>query len=259
MPKLAANLSTMFCELALEDRPAAALDAGFKGIEFKFFDQPPSAKLLKEVASRGLEVVLFNANPGDLAGGEIGLASLPEQRERFEHLFLRDLELAGRIGAANMHVMAGRSRSQVSPPEQMAAAIDAYGWAAERACGAGVVLLIEPLAPVAVAGYFINSLALAHELVDEVGSSHFKILFDFYHMQLAGGDISGRFSALQPQIAHTQIAATPSRMEPDEGELCVGFLFDALDQMNYSGWVGCEYTPRSSTLAGLGWAKNWLW
>jgi len=53
-----------------------------------------------------------------------------------------------------------------------------------------------------------------------------------------------------------QIAAVPSRHEPDEGEINYREIFAMLDRC-YTGWVGCEYRPRGKTEDGLGWARGY--
>jgi len=52
-----------------------------------------------------------------------------------------------------------------------------------------------------------------------------------------------------------QIAAVPSRGEPDEGEVSYPAVLDALDRMGYRGFVAAEYKPRGRTEEGLGWAR----
>ena len=53
------------------------------------------------------------------------------------------------------------------------------------------------------------------------------------------------------------------RQEPDDGELNYAYLFGLLDELDYTGWVGCEYRPRAGALPGgttqgLGWRQPWL-
>jgi hydroxypyruvate isomerase len=31
-----------------------------------------------------------------------------------------------------------------------------------------------------------------------------------------------------------------------------------VDRLGYQGWIGCEYKPKTTTDAGLGWAKPYL-
>jgi hydroxypyruvate isomerase len=35
-------------------------------------------------------------------------------------------------------------------------------------------------------------------------------------------------------------------------------LFQFIDKLGYSGWIGCEYKPAKSTLEGLGWVRPYL-
>ena len=73
-------------------------------------------------------------------------------------------------------------------------------------------------------------------------------------MQIVGGDLIRRLEAHLPLIGHVQVAAVPSRREPDEGEVNYPEIFAALDRCSYAGHVGCEYRPRGRTEEGLGWA-----
>jgi hydroxypyruvate isomerase len=82
-----------------------------------------------------------------------------------------------------------------------------------------------------------------------------RIQFDFYHLQIVGGDLLTRFEKYQPLIGHVQIAAVPSRHEPDTGEVNFPLVFEAIDRLGYKGWIGCEYKPKTRTEDGLGWAK----
>jgi hydroxypyruvate isomerase len=54
-----------------------------------------------------------------------------------------------------------------------------------------------------------------------------------------------------------QIAAVPSRAEPDEGEVNYPGVFEALDRLGWAGWTACEYKPRARTEDGLGWGRKY--
>jgi hypothetical protein len=72
MPRLAANLSLMFTELAFLDRFAAAGAVGFQGVEFLFLYGWPAKDIRVRLHDAGLVQVLFNISAGDFAGGERG-------------------------------------------------------------------------------------------------------------------------------------------------------------------------------------------
>jgi len=52
---------------------------------------------------------------------------------------------------------------------------------------------------------------------------------------------------------HVQVAAVPSRAEPDEGEVNYPAVFDALDRLGYKGGSAAS-TSRAGARDGLGWA-----
>jgi hydroxypyruvate isomerase len=82
-----------------------------------------------------------------------------------------------------------------------------------------------------------------------------KIQFDCYHVQIMQGDLINRIARHLPLIGHVQIAAVPSRAEPDEGEVNYPAVSAALDKLGYAGWVAAEYQPRGRTEDGLSWMQ----
>src|SRR3989344_2486856 len=87
-----------------------------------------------------------------------------------------------------------------------------------------------------------------------------KVLTARYPCQIAGGDVAAKLQRYLPtgRVAHIQIAGVPGRHEPDRGELNYPFLFEMLDALGYSRWVGCEYRPEADTSAGLAWRDRAL-
>jgi hydroxypyruvate isomerase len=126
---------------------------------------------------------------------------------------------------------------------------------ARRAAAHGLTVLLEPLNPRDNPGYFYSRVASAVEIIEELALPNVKLQFDVYHVAIAEGDVLTRLARHMPVIGNVQIAAVPSRAEPDEGEIAYPAIFRALDQLGYAGWVGAEYRPRASTDEGLGWLK----
>jgi hydroxypyruvate isomerase len=75
-------------------------------------------------------------------------------------------------------------------------------------------------------------------------------------MQIMEGDLARRLEAAAARIAHIQIADNPGRHEPGTGEINFPFLFSLIDRIGYRGWVGCEYSPKSTVESGLGWMRG---
>ena len=75
-------------------------------------------------------------------------------------------------------------------------------------------------------------------------------------MQIMEGDLARTIEANLGRIAHIQIADNPGRHEPGTGEINFPFLYDHIDRIGYSGWVGAEYKPKAGTEEGLGWFRE---
>jgi hydroxypyruvate isomerase len=131
-------------------------------------------------------------------------------------------------------------------------------WAAAQADAQGITILIEPINGRDMPGYFVHRQDEAHAICEEIGAPNLRVQCDFYHAQIAEGDLSVKLREQMPRIGHIQVAGVPDRHKPDEGELNYPYLFRLLDELGYGGWVGCEYRPRARTSTGLGWLRPWL-
>jgi len=162
------------------------------------------------------------------------------------------------LKAPLVHVMSGFVPAGVTHAKAHATYVANLKLAAKRAAEAGLRLAIEPINPIDMPGYFLNRQDQAHAIVAEVGAANLGVQMDFYHCQMAEGGLARRFEAGRANIVHIQIASVPGRNEPDDGEIAYPYLFDLIDRSGYAGWVGCEYKPRTTTRAGLGWIRNYL-
>jgi hydroxypyruvate isomerase len=253
MTRLAANISLLWSEL--DDpaaRVAAARHCGFAGVECQF----PYSWSLDDLAraAGGIEVVLLNAPPGDLAAGERGLACLPGREADFRASIEEAARWASSLGCRRIHVLAGAASDNGATYRY----IDNLGWAADRLVREGIDVLIEPLNRRDFPGYLLGSCDQAARVIGAVGRSNVKLQFDTYHVQILEGDLLTRFVAHQPLIGHVQIAGPPDRHEPDRGEVDHHWLLAELQARGWDGWVGAEYRPAgTSTEAGLGWAARY--
>src|SRR5215468_1941297 len=108
MPRFAANLAYLFTERPLIERFGAAAAAGFRAVELQFpYDTAPAA-VKAEVERHHLTVLGINTPPGNLKGGEFGLAALPGREQDFAALFRQALDYIVAIGGRQIHVLAGR-------------------------------------------------------------------------------------------------------------------------------------------------------
>lgn len=269
MPQFAANLSWLYTDLPFTERFAAAACDGFKAVEILSPYSWPATQLKALLTAHELELVLINAPPGGTdaasierawAGPQKGTACLPGHETEFRAGLALALEYASALACPRIHVMAGVLPQGLEREAVQATYVSNLRLAATEAARLGIELLIEPINPRDIPGYFLNRQDHAHEIIDQVGAPQLKVQMDLYHCQLVEGDLAMKLRRYLPtgRIGHIQIAGAPGRHEPDLGEIHYPYLFALLDELGYNGWVGCEYRPAlgpqaGATSAGLGW------
>ena len=253
MPRFAANLSMLYTEHAFPDRFAAAASDGFAGVEVQFPYDFPAPDVRARLDEHGLAMVLMNTPPGDARAGDRGLAAVPGREAEFRRAFEQALAYAEAVGAERLHVMAGCLRPDVPREAHRAAFIANLDWALANVPAGGPQLVIEPINPRDMPGYFLNLQADAHAICAELGGGRLKVQMDLYHCQVVEGDLETKLRQYIGGVGHIQVAGVPQRHEPDIGEVNFAHLFRVIDELGYAGWVGAEYRPSGATRAGLGW------
>jgi 2-dehydrotetronate isomerase len=255
MMKFSANISILFTEVPFMQRFERAARAGFKAVEFWFPYEWPASEIRAELERNALTLIGLNAPPGNVAGGDWGIAVHAARQVEFRDSVALALDYANALSCGNVHVMAGVPLPNVSPAETEAVYRDNIGFAADKAAALNNIVLIEPLNPIDRPGYWLSTQAHARRVVEGVARPNVKIMFDVYHVQMTEGRIASNLQASLPHIGHIQIADVPGRGEPGTGEINFPFVFDAIECSGYTGWVGCEYKPVKDSLAGLGWMR----
>ena len=253
MPRLAANLTMLFSEVPFLDRFEAAAKAGFTAVEFLFPYEYEPAELRARLDGNGLKLVLHNLPPGDWGKGERGIGCHPDRLDEFRAGVDRAIEYATALGAPQVNCLAGIAPAGVPLDKLRATLVANLRFAAERLEAAGIKLLIEPINFFDIPGFYLNRTAQALDLIAEVGSDNLYLQYDIYHAQRMEGELAATIKANLAKIAHLQLADNPGRNEPGTGEINYRFLFGWLDAIGYDGWIGCEYRPKTTTEAGLGW------
>ncbi|WP_341961410.1 2-oxo-tetronate isomerase [Pseudomonas sp. RC10] len=257
MPRFAANLSMLYPQHDFLARFGAAATDGFKGVEYLFPYDFSAAEIKLRLEDFGLTQALFNAPPGDWAKGERGIASLPGRQSEFRSGFQKALEYAAVLGNDRIHVMAGLLPSEDLRQKHHAVYLENLAHAAEEAAKVGITVLIEPINTRDMPGFFLNRQDQGQAVCKEVGADNLKVQFDFYHCQIVEGDVTSKLCRDFAGVGHIQIAGVPDRHEPSMGEVNYPWLFEEIDRLGYTGWVGCEYRPRGDTSEGLQWLRDW--
>jgi 2-dehydrotetronate isomerase len=230
----------MFQDVPFEQRATDAAVCGFRGLEVQFPYDTPLAAWQRAVDSSGLPLVLINAPRG--AGGEPGLAAMPDRRDEFVASIALAAKYAAALSCPLVHVLAGVGGDRDCYIDNLALAV-------EMLEPAGAQVVIEVLNQVDVPGYHLRSTADALSVVDVVPG--LGLQYDIYHSARGGEDPRQILQAMAQPPTHLQVSSCPGRHEPDEATIDSMRLAVSL---GYGGYVGCEYWPIGATRAGLGWA-----
>ncbi|MEU3183612.1 TIM barrel protein [Streptomyces sp. NPDC006923] len=263
------NLSILFTELPLLERPAAAAAAGFTAVELWWpwtdTPTPPRAELdalKKALDDAGTRLVGLNLYAGRLPGPDRGALSVPgEESDRFRANIEVAAEFAASVGCTALNALYGNRVEGVDPAAQDALALENLVLAARAAGRIGATLLIEALNKPESPRYPLVSAESAIAVVDRVnaatGLGNAAFLLDLYHLSMNGEDLNEVIDRYTARTGHVQIADNPGRGAPGTGSLPLQELLDRLDKAGYEGWVGLEYKPGSRPSAeAFGWIAN---
>ncbi|QDS91198.1 MULTISPECIES: hydroxypyruvate isomerase family protein [Rosistilla] len=96
-------------------------------------------------------------------------------------------------------------------------------------------------------GYWGDDVELCVDLVKQLDSPRFKLLFDIYHVQIMNGDIIRRIREYHPLIGHYHTAGAPGRGElNDDQEINYPAVMRAILETGYSQYVAQEFIPTSN-------------
>jgi hydroxypyruvate isomerase len=258
MPKFAANLTMLFNEVDFLDRFKAAREAGFRGVEYLFPYAYPKEQLVDLLSLNGLTQVLHNLPAGDWANGERGIAVLPDRVGEFQDGVGKAIEYASALGCKQVNCLSGIAPAGADSDKLRETFVANIRFAGQQLKSSGIKLLVEAINTFDIPGFYVSRTQQTLDLIDAADCDNIFVQYDIYHMQRMEGELAATIKKNLPRIAHMQLADNPARNEPGTGEINYPFLFDYIDKLGYTGWIGCEYKPATTTTNGLGWAKPYL-
>jgi hydroxypyruvate isomerase len=256
-----ANCSMLFTELPLLERPAAARAAGFDTIEFwwPWPDQPvPADKevdaFVAAVRDSGVRLAGLNFFAGDLAGPDCGVLSIPGRAQQFRDNVDVTVGIGDQLGTGAFNALYGNRVEDASPEQQDELGTESLLIAAKAADAIGATVLVE-----AVSGpkpYPLRTAADAVSVVERAraaGAGNVAFLLDIFHLANNGDDVDAAIREHAGTVGHVQVADFPGRGEPGSGELDLDRYLGELESGGYTGYVGLEYKPTTTTEDSLAW------
>jgi hydroxypyruvate isomerase len=236
----------VFTEVPFEDRFRLARESGFDYIEFWTWKDKNKHQIKELCREHDLKIASFS--------GDQEFSMIDEtQREDYIAFVEASIETARFL---NCHHLVVHSNAlgengvvidpyrQLSDIKKIAVMFDILKSLAATAEAANITLLLEALNTVVDhPGNFLAYTKDAAELIRVVSSSHIKILYDIYHMQIMEGNLIDTLKAYIDAIGYIHVADVPGRHEPGTGEINFANVMTALKALGYDGFVGFELSP----------------
>jgi len=229
-----------------------AADLGFRGWEdneMRNRDAATQASIGAALKERGMQMGVFVAawpdwNAPTLSSGDAA------QRESFLAQIRESVEVAKRIGATWMTVVAGFVDLRLSRDYQMVNLVESLRQGAAILEPHGLVMVLEPLNNRDHPGQLVTDAGQALLVCQSVNSPSCKMLYDIYHQQTSEGNLIQNIDRCWHEIAYVQIGDNPGRNEPTTGEINYRNVFKHLHGKGYTGVLGMEHGRSKPGLAG---------
>lgn len=239
-------LEMIFTELDFYDRFEAAKNSGFEYVEFWGWDNKNLDKINELCDKFELKVASFSGDKDysliDISHVELYIAYIKKSIEAAKKLNCKTLVIhSNALGEGGIVV---NHYTEVSDKEKFGVMIKTLSELALIAEENDVTLVLEALNT--ITDHVGNYLAFTKDSIDAikiVGSTHIKVLYDIYHMQLMEGKIIDNIYDFHNYIGYIHVADAPGRMEPGTGEINYKNVFKALKEVNYTNVIGFELTP----------------
>lgn len=253
MPDFAANLSTLFQELPLAERFAAAERAGFDAVELGPLEAWSLPELARQLREHRLALVACELPASAPERPGRSLACDPERVAEFRELAQRGIDAAATLGSRFVICRAGGAATPCGEARLARTLVDNLRFVARSALHSGLHVLLEAVDTESVPGGFPNRTRQAVAVLEAVGARNLSLVYDVAHMHAMGERVRETIARHLPRIGHIQIAGCPGRSEPRNGAVDFDALLQHIDHIGHRGWVGCEYHPASGTGPGLDW------
>ena len=244
--KLSVMLWTVCRDLPFEKRLETVAEAGYHAVElvgeFEGWSDSDFAKYNARKRSLG---ITFDAAAG------VHDAADPAARTTFLAELTKLLDTADRLECPAIIVLSGDRLRGVSHQTQHQTCVETLRRAAEVVAKKNVTLLLENIDPEENPKYFLTSVAEGFQIIREVGHPNVKFLYDFYHEQIAEGNLIEKLEKNIDLVGVVHVADVPGRHEPGTGEINYANIFRKLAELKYGGYAAMEFIPSGDPVANL--------
>jgi hydroxypyruvate isomerase len=255
--KLSVMLWTVFTGMPFEQRLEKVAEAGYRNVELVGeYDKWTEEDFTRANAKRKELGMSFDCTAGLKHG-----VSVPDDRQALLAELRHALPIMEKLECPTMILLSGNRVPGMPRESQHQSCIEALKAAAEIVQGKSingepVRLLLETIDPEENPKYYLTEIAEALDVVAAVGHPQVQLLYDFYHEQIAAGNLIAKLAKCIPHLGLVHIADVPGRHQPGTGEINYENIFAKLAELNYSGMVAMEFHPTGDPVTQLRAARD---
>jgi len=245
--KFSVMLWTVYRDLPFEQRLEKVAEADYRAVELVREFEKWSDEDFRRVNSKKRSLgIIFDAT----AGVWKGIAD-PAARDAFLTDLKNFFPTAEKLECPAIIVLSGNRVEGLSHQAQHEACIEALKRAGDLAARRNVTLLLENIDQEENPKYFLTSVAEGFEIIRQVDNPHVKFLYDFYHEQIAEGNLIAKLEKNINLVGAVHIADVPGRHEPGTGEINYANIFRKLAALRFTGYAAMEFEPTGDPVSSL--------
>lgn len=244
---LSVMLWTVYRDLPFPQRLEKVAEAGYHAVELvdEFKNWKPQDFAEARRKKRELSIQFDG-----ICGVWIPLADATK-REVFLKSLREFIPTMRELECTRLILQTGDKIPGLSQGEMRANCIETLKRGADLAAENNIELLIENIDPEENPKYFLTQSAEGFEIVRSVGHPHVKFLYDFFHEQIAAGNLIAKLEKNIDLVGLVHVADVPGRHHPGTGEINYSNIFRKLVELRYSRYVAMEFHPLADPVKEL--------
>ena len=245
--QLSVMLWTVYEKLPFKERLEKVAEAGFHAVElvneFKGWSKPQFAEVRAQKRQLGIAF--------DGTCGIWPTFADSNDREKTLKALADFIPTMTELECTRLITQTGNKVPGLSPEQMRTNCLEVLKRAGDLAARNNIEILVENIDPEENPNYFLLHSAAGFEIVRAVGNPHVKFLYDFYHEQIAAGNLIEKLERNIDLVGLVHIADVPGRHQPGTGEINYPTIFRKLAQLNYKGFAAMEFMAQGDTVAAL--------
>ncbi|MGC2829289.1 MAG: TIM barrel protein [Candidatus Acidiferrum sp.] len=245
--KLTVMLWTVFRGQPFAERLDKVAEAGYRAVElvdeFKGWTKDDFSAARKKKLELGFDF--------DATAGVWHTLADANDRDAFLKAVRDFIPTMHELECTRLILQSGNNVPGLSPAAMRTNCIETLKRGGDIAAQNGIELLVENIDPEENPKYFLTSSAEGFEIVRTVGNPHVKFLYDFFHEQIAEGNLIEKLEKNIELIGLVHVADVPGRHEPGTGEIYYPNIYRKLAELGYHRHVAMEFLPLGDPVAEL--------